>query len=134
MAINKKDKKKYKAGIDLMKAIGMEDWEVEDKIYQTKELENWKPVTLGELMSMSQEELSQLKSFCWKEGHSRCVCIGINDLVVTEKEGYYNVEFGDDNGGPSFECDDLNTEIHKLGDGQWDYGLYKKKNEPKTKS
>lgn len=96
-------------------------------LFESKELKGWEPVSLKELKSMTQSELDKLKSYCWHDGKPRCSCVGITDLKITKGKNHHVVEFSDENGDPRFEVRDINTKIDNIGDGEWNYGLYKKK-------
>lgn len=113
----------------VMKGLGYEQHEIEDKIYQVKTLKGWTPITVQELSEMSQKELDKLLSFCWHDGHCRCDCIGITDLTITEdvkNKGYWDVSWSDGNGDPQIYVDSLSTVINNIGNGDWNYELFKK--------
>ncbi len=128
MAISKNLQTKYKEYIKMMKQLRFDDYEIESKLNEMEDLIGWEAVTLKELQSMSQSELDKLKSYCWHDGRPRCDCIGITNLSITGpgKYGHYRVEFSDENGDPHFEIRDINSKIDNVGDGEWNYGLFKK--------
>lgn len=129
--MDKKTEKKYKDVIKTLRLLGMDNDEIESKIFEMENLKDWTPITLRELMSMSEDELSQLKSYCWHDGNYRCDTIGITNLKVLKRDvdnrEYWVVSFSDDDGDPHFEIHSLDIPIKKIGDGEWDYGLFKKK-------
>jgi hypothetical protein len=126
--MDKKLEKKYKDAIKLMRQLGMDDYEIEDKLFQMDDLKGWYPITLKELLEMGEDELNKLKSYCWKEGRYRCDTIGISDLKIEKRQSgnreYWSVSYSDGNGDPHFEVHDENEPINKIGDGYWDYGLF----------
>ena len=89
----------------------------------------YKPVTAEELENMSDDELQNLFSVCWHEGRLRCETTGITDVSIENgwEDNGFIVEWSDDNGDPSIYVDSMNELIDDVGDGEWDYGLYKKK-------
>lgn len=111
----------------IMKELGMDSYEIESKITELKVLKGWIPITLKELIEMSDKDLRKLMSYCWHDGDYRCDTIGISNLK-TEKlvDGRYNVEWSDSNGDPSLYAISLNGKINNVGDGAWNYGLFKK--------
>lgn len=111
----------------LLKKTGLEDHQVNTKMYEIKSLSGWVPVSLKELSLMNEKELSELKSFCWHDGEYRCQTIGIRDLNVSKSERGWDVSFSDNDGDPHFEIFDENEPIHNIGDGTWNYGLFKHK-------
>lgn len=129
MSISRIYFKKYRTEIDQLRKLGIDDGDIEDVLQQKEDFNGWKRITLKELMKMNEGDLSKLMSYCWHDGRPRCDTIGITDLKVEERKSgnvvYYHVEFSDGNGDPSFEVRDINQELHKVGDGEWDYGLYK---------
>lgn len=129
--MDKKIEKKYKDIIKTLRLIGMDKDEIREKIFEMENLKDLEPITLRELMSMGDDELNQLKSYCWHDGKYRCDTIGITNLKVLERNNgnrkYWVVSFSDNNGDPHFEIHSLDTPIKKVGDGEWDYGLFKKK-------
>jgi hypothetical protein len=67
-------------------------------------------------------------SFCWHDGEVRCDTIGISDVKITpsSREGSFDVHWSDSNGDPSVYDVKLDDKIDNIGDGDWNYGLYKK--------
>jgi hypothetical protein len=118
-------KKSDKAFCDLLKGLLPEE-QIDSIIQQKNKLAGWTPVTLRELQAMSEEERKKLLSFCWHDGRVRCDCIGITDLVVTPYEHSYGLDWSDINGDPQTQVSTLDEPIHNVGDGTWNYGLYKK--------
>ncbi len=132
--------KNYKDFIKLMREAKMEDYQINNILSQRETFEGWEAITFKELKEMTPDELSKLLSYCWKEGEPRCDTIGISNLVITPRKSsyisgadhqryiknYWYLEYSDDNGDPSFEISNEDELIHKLGDGTWNYGLYKR--------
>lgn len=117
----------------MMKQLGMDPSEIDDKIQEYKELKDWTPITLKELMNMSTNDLNKLKSYCWKDNSPRCQCIGITDLKITkcpDREGAqvesYDIEWSDENGDPHVYGVAKNELIKNNNVEYWEYGLYKK--------
>lgn len=125
--MNSSQKKKWKDIIDTLKKIGMDKHEIEKRISEIEKLDGWEPINLVELMSMKQEQLDQLLSYCWHDGKYRCHTVGITDLDIIQEKSYWVVTFSDDFGDPRFEVRSVDQPIKRLGDGEWDYGLFKKK-------
>ena len=91
------------------------------------DLSIWRPVRFGELKTLSDSELSGLFSNCWKNGEQRCSCIGIRNLKISETN---TVTWSDVDGDPEidlWEDIDEDFELHNVGDGTWNYGLYIKR-------
>ena len=133
MAIKKKFRDKYAEGIKLMKAIGMDDEDIEDKLDQAETLEGWEAVTLEQLQKMSQDELNQILSYTWKYGRWRCDSIGISNLKIEKRQSdsskYWNVSWSDDAGDPEMEVHSLKAKLNNNNDKEteWAYGLFRKK-------
>jgi hypothetical protein len=91
-----------------------------------KMMSSLNPVTIQELSEMSEDELKTLYSLCWRNGKPRCSCVGISDVRITKSKwsDRLNVSWSDDDGEP---CVDgyMGSKINKLGDGEWEYGLYR---------
>lgn len=85
-------------------------------------LKGYRPITFNELRKMTQSELDNLLSVCWHDGKLRCHCVGINHVTFTDNK----VTFSDSDGDPSIRFRDENNLIDNIGDGEWNYGLYKK--------
>jgi hypothetical protein len=129
MAIHKKfQKKKYKLMADVMRQLRFTDEQIENKLIEYGDLNGWEPITFVELISMSQKEKDKLKSYCWHEGIPRCETIGIFDVVFHDYTTYFKLTYSDNNGDPyiHFGLDGMNNKIDNVGDGTWNYGLYKK--------
>lgn len=114
--------KKYEVEIKVLRQIGMDEDEIEDKIIVLDELKGHGPVSARELLEMPESELAKLKSFCWHEGRYRCDTVGISDLSV---KGLV-VNYSDSNGDPTVYVTSLDQKIDNIGDGEWNYGLYRK--------
>lgn len=127
--ISKKHLKKHKDIIDVMRKLRFDDYEISLKLEEMEELEGWSPITFLELKSMSEKQLGKLMSYCWHDGNPRCNIVGITD-VIFKPSGYgkdkWNIYWSDGNGDPRLEGYELNELIDNLGDGEWNYGLYKK--------
>ena len=93
---------------------------------EQSDLKGWKPITLRELQAMSEEDRKKLLSYCWHDGRVRCSCIGITDLKVSPFKHSDRVQWSDTSGDPDFEVFDMDAPIHNIGDGEWNYGLYRK--------
>lgn len=126
MSFSKQQKKKYGIMINAMKELGFEEYQIQSKITEKEELEGYRPITLKELIEMKEKDLKTLLSYTWKEGTRRCCDIGIQDLKITKETNYYYITYGDDSGNPRFSIRDEKEKIFKVGDGTWDYGLFKK--------
>lgn len=132
MAIDKKftKKLKYKLIIKAMRELGMNDYDIESILQVKEDLKGWKPITFQELKEMPEAKLAKLKAYCWHDGHPRCDCIGIENVAFEERglngNKYWLVTYSNQTGDPRLECRDLGAEINNLGDGEWNYGLYKK--------
>lgn len=94
----------------------------------------WKPVTISELQTMSDEEKSKLLSYAWdEEGKPRCWTIGITDVKIfnhRDSSAYgknvVDVSWSDNDGDPLIRGYSLDTEIDKLrGQEDYRYGIYK---------
>lgn len=86
----------------------------------------WTPITLGELRVMKQDELDKLYSNCWKNGEQRCACIGISNLEISDTN---TITYSDIDGDPEIDLwKDIDEDflIDNVGNGTWNYGLYKK--------
>ena len=127
MELSNELKTKYSDFIKMMKNLRFDDYEIENKIIEMSDLEDWEPISLMELQSMTQSELDNLKSYCWHEGIPRCSCIGITDVkVITKNVNRHIIKFSDNNGGTTIELiGDLDSKIDNVGDGEWNYGIYK---------
>ena len=97
----------------------------EEQPYLTNE---WKALTFKELKDMDESELSQLLSYCWKDGSYRCSCIGISNLSIDKTN---TINYSDSNGDPTIDLwkdIDDDFKIDNVGDGTWNYGLFRKIN------
>jgi hypothetical protein len=128
MALPKKYLKKYKQTIDVMLQLRMTEEQILHKLIEQDELNGWEPITFRQLAQLSENELKELKSYCWHDGKPRCQTIGIYNLKIKEffDETHWDITFSDDNGDPKIFCTDLDQKINNVGDGTWNYGLYKK--------
>ena len=86
-------------------------------------------VTVNDVLEMSEEERSKLWSACWHDGRydaPRCACRGILNFKVEKSHGdRFKVSWDDRDGSPHFEVFSYDDKIHQVGDGEWDYGLYR---------
>ena len=109
-----------------------------------EDLDGWEPITYRELKEMSEEELLKLKSYCWRDGQPRCDCIGIRNLSFEKhinNEGstnihrpetiWYKIQWSDNDGDPciTMRDDEWDSNIDNVGDGEWNYGLYREKSD-----
>ena len=110
--------------------VGYSAKEAEGKKYEYEILRWWEPITVNQLMRMDKSDLKEVLSFCWHNGEVRCHATGIQNLTIgLVKHGdrnSFDIRWGDDNGDPHVIADYLDTEIYKIGDGEWNYGLFKK--------
>ena len=124
---------KYPDYVKLLKKLNLDDYEIEDKLYIMDTLKDWKPLTLREVIEMSDDERKKLLSFCWHDGESRCDTIGITNFEYhpakckREGEDLYDVNWSDINGDPSLYGIKMDTKINNIGEGDWNYGLFKRK-------
>ena len=131
--MNQKYLTKYKELINACRTLNFSDYEIEDKIYLIELLDGYRPITFKELEDIfeNEDELNKLLSVCWHYGKHRCDCIGISHVNFETHEQfghkYTELTFSDSNGDPSIEIRDMNQEINDVGDGEWNYGLFKKK-------
>lgn len=94
-------------------------------------------LSYNDIRKMSDDELKQVITICWHEAcynggcnyeSFRCDDDGIRDICyVSTKYSQYELSWSDDSGDPSVYIDSFDEKIHQLGDGEWDYGLYKPK-------
>jgi hypothetical protein len=113
---------------EAMKQLGFDRHEISDRMEQYKSLNGWKPITIKELSKMTDEEKSKLKSYCWKNGNPRCDSVGITDVKITpsDRPGCFDVSWSDSDGDPNIYGYEESQKIDQIGDGTWDYGLYKR--------
>lgn len=127
MSINRQLLKKYQSEVNLMRRAGLDDEFIESTLHERNDLDGWEPITFKELKKMSEDKLKKLLSYCWHDSSPRCDTIGITNIVFSKVSKSQNkLEFSDDCGDPEIYFSDENQKIHKLGDGTWNYGLYKK--------
>ncbi len=128
MAINKKYVQKYSEYIAMLKKLRFDDHQISLKLEKMEGLEGWESITFNELKEMTQDELDKLLSYCWHDGNPRCDCIGIHDVKFENRPDYYEVTWSDSNGDPRVTTDslDLDEKIDNVGNGDWNYGLYRK--------
>lgn len=94
-------------------------------------------LSYNELKLMTQEELDEVFSLCWKdaefEGYSertlRCSATGVRFLIYHDKHNV--LDWSDDDGDPNIDYSDPNNKIHRIGDGTWTYGIYKSERQVK---
>lgn len=85
----------------------------------------YEPITLDELKQMSENELFNLLSLCYKSGEYRNKTVGIRNLEITDTK----IEWSDNNGDPeAFITDKTKPLVDLRYDGIWTYGLFKKVN------
>lgn len=96
-------------------------------------------LSYNELKEMTQEELCQVFSMCWKDpdyngGYNertlRASATGIRDLIYHEKSKI--LDWSDDDGDPNIDYQNTDEKIHHLGDGTWQYGIYKSVEQAKS--
>lgn len=92
-----------------------------------EKLKDYTAITAEELKKMTNSELSELLTVCWKRGKHRYDTIGITDVQIDEEQpdGYVMVNWSNDSGDPDVYIKP-NEKIDNVGDGDWNYGLYKK--------
>ena len=127
MRLSKKESLKYKDAIQIMRGIGMSDSEIEEKLNKIEFFKDLVPITFQELKDMSDDERGKLISYCWHDGRYRCDTVGIHDVEFTNYDNYSLLTFSDGNGDPSICFNSYNEKIDNVGDGEWNYGLYKRK-------
>ena len=111
---------------DVMKEIGYDDQEIEDKLYEHNIFKGWTPITVKELQEMDENKQKELFSFCWHDGQVRCDTIGIRNLKIENSGNGWRINWSDMNGDPTIYVSNLDTLLDNFGDGEWNYGLYKK--------
>jgi len=119
----KKIKKKIE---DIASGLGIPQSVLDNLFAEQPELTpDWIPLSISELKVLPESEYISLLSYCWHDGEERCSTIGIYDLVITDDE----INWSDGNGDPSIDIMGLetNTKINNIGDGTWNYGLFRKK-------
>lgn len=93
---------------------------------------NWESISANQLAEMTDDERSNLLSVCWHEGKFRCETVGISDLNLDQHffsgNSYFRLAWSDRNGDPHIFVKDMDKKIDNVGDGDWNYGLYKRKN------
>jgi hypothetical protein len=114
--------------IDVMRQLRFTEEQIENKLIEYVDLKGWVPITFVELMSMSEKERNKLKSYCWHDGEPRCETTGISNVEFHDYSTYFKLTYNDYNGDPHihFGLDGWNDKIDNVGDGIWNYGLYKK--------
>lgn len=113
----------------VLKQLGFSKEEIQDKMQEQADLKGWKAITVEELSKMSEKELKQLKSYCWKNGNPRCDSIGITSVSIVSSgpnTSLFDIEWSDGNGDPNLYGYNKSDKIDNIGDGTWNYGLYKK--------
>ena len=115
----------------ILKQLRMSEDEIWAKINEVSDLENYTPITYRELANMSDDEQSKLYAYCWHDGNPRCDCTGITDVLFEEANYsggiYYILSYSNETGEPHFTFHNYDDFIDNVGDGEWNYGLYKKK-------
>lgn len=120
--IRKEYQKNYPEMIEVLRKLRFDDEVIDNMLTEYKELLGWEPVTVQELRQMDESELKKLKSYVWKYGEPRCQSIGITNLRFSEGK----IEYSDAEGDPTMYIDGLDDKLHKIGQGKWVYGLYRK--------
>lgn len=122
MSVSKKYETKYKEIIDALRLVLMEDHEIEERLYVMELLEGYTALTVNELLSLSETQLDNVLSVCWLDGRHRCNSLGVRDVQYNNNR----LSWSDNDGDTRIHLDS-DREIKKVGDGEWDYGLYIKK-------
>lgn len=103
-------------------------------------MEGYEPLSPEEVSLMTPSELQNVLSMCWRNNKYRCSTIGITNFNIDSKpssstiastgqviiSNYFEITWSDDDGDPRLDVDNIKTKIDKIGDGEWEYGLYKK--------
>lgn len=129
MAIPKKLRDNFTTEIKNMKGIGMTDDEIIKFLKRHLAFDGWVPITFRELFEHTVD-FKSLFSYCWHDGEHRCDTIGIRNVnfkVSDTDTKYWILSYSDDDGDPKIEFSDLDAEIDYVGDGEWNYGLYKRR-------
>lgn len=114
--------KKYPEMIDVLRKLRFDDEVINNMLTEYEQLLGWEPITIRELRMMEESEWKELKSYVWKYGEPRCQSIGITNLKFSEGK----IEYSDSEGDPTMYIDGLDEKLHKIGQGKWVYGLYKR--------
>lgn len=119
---------------DTLDGLGYSKHQKNMLFQQMEDLRGLEAITFSELKEMDEEELKNLTSYCWRDGDPRCGCKGVSDLKIELYETGNNsgqikiVNWSDSDGDPTIDGPyPLSKKIHKLGDGTWNYGLYREK-------
>ena len=113
--------------IEAMKELGMDDREIKHRLYMLELLKGTVPLKVSEVIAMSQDELDKVISVCWHDGKYRCDCVGINSVnLETECYDGINLSWCDSDGDPEIYTKSVEDFVDNIGDGEWNYGLYKK--------
>jgi hypothetical protein len=100
----------------------------EEKLLRHCTYEN--SLSYNEIKDMSEAQLSQLITMCWHESFGRtfneetfrCDSDGIKDIKYANNKLEWE---SDDSECGYVQRYDADEKIHQLGDGEWDYGIYK---------
>jgi hypothetical protein len=125
--IPKAYKIKYSKEIETLKSLSLSDDNIVSILQKKEDFDGWVPITFEELKKMPPEKLKELKSYCWKDGNPRCDCIGITDVNFEQIYNSWKLTFSTDYGEPSITFFNYKQKIDNIGDGAWNYGLYKRK-------
>lgn len=80
-------------------------------------------LSYNDVVGMTSEQLKSVVSVCWHENSLRCYAEGIS--TVNFDSIRQTINWSDNDGDPSIENYNPDQKIHQLGDGEWDYGIYK---------
>lgn len=91
----------------------------------------WEPISVNQLTEMTNDEMGSLLSVCWHEGKLRYETIGIYDIQLdqhfTGGKSYFKLGWSNNSSDPRVYVDKMDTIVDNIGDGEWNYGIYKKK-------
>jgi hypothetical protein len=93
---------------------------------------NKNAVSYNQLAAMSEIELSELITVCWREAqyygrftkdNVRYIQVGVENFKYNEQLNI--LEWSNAESEPDVQCDDHDTKIHHLGDSKYQYSIYK---------
>jgi len=112
----------------VMSELGFTKREIAEKKRYINSMKDWTAITFKELSEMNAKQLEGLKSVCWKDGEYRCSTVGIQDVNLTiVNTTVVSAQWSDSDGDPRLYNYELTDKINNIGEGDWNYGLYKKK-------